>query len=86
MIVGVEPVLTVATGAPPARNREAKSTITSGPACAEPDPPGRIWDGDSWIESMTIRRDNRGQFTDKRGNEPKSRLDQPGLFDQDEAA
>jgi len=49
------------------------------PPCAQDDPvppkhPRRIWVEDSWIESMTIRREANGQFAKKHGNEPPSQL------------
>ena len=34
----------------------------------------RVWDGSSWIEAMTIRRDLKGQFAPKNGNEPYAQL------------
>jgi hypothetical protein len=35
---------------------------------------------------MVIRRAGDGKFAHKHGDEPLARLDQPGLFDKDEAA
>ena len=48
----------------------------------DPEPPKRPrrkWDGDSWLEPHTFRRNPRGQWARKRGNEPSSQLVLPGF-------
>ena len=49
---------------------------------ASPRRPRRVWDGSSWIEAMTVRRDLVGRFALKNGNEPYAQL---MLFGKDAA-
>jgi len=42
-----------------------------------PTPPNhswRLWDGDSWIEPLTVRRKANGKYCPKDGHEPPSLL------------
>jgi hypothetical protein len=41
---------------------------------AEPNRPKRIWDGETWVEAMTIRRTDDGKFARKNGHEPIAQL------------
>jgi hypothetical protein len=36
--------------------------------------PRRVWDGERWIESLTVCRDSIGRYTRKNGTEPISQL------------
>jgi hypothetical protein len=36
--------------------------------------PQRVWDGDSWVEAMCVRRKSDGTFRRKIGNEPTAQL------------